>query len=273
MNNATSRLMQRGKRAALVDLGKFLVLVALLAWFVARGTEQLGYNWQWYRIPRFLYYFENGSLHAGLLLQGLEVTLRITGAAFVLAFVFGLVTAMFRLSSSFMANVLARFYLETIRNTPLLIQLFFAYFVVGPILGMSGFWASVLALSLFEGAYASEIFRAGIASIDDGQWEAAESLGGGTWFTYREVILPQAVPRIVPPLASQAVSLVKDSALVSTVAVYDLTMQGQSIVSDTFLTFEVWFTVAAIYLVLTLGLSGLISLIDKRLKGDWNHSV
>ncbi|MGE4292493.1 MAG: amino acid ABC transporter permease [Desulfovibrio sp.] len=273
MNHSTSRLLQRGKRTAFLDLAKFLALAGLLAWFVARGTEQLGYNWQWYRIPRFLYVHDAGGWHAGLLLQGLGVTLEITGAAFVLAFFFGLVAAMFRLSSSFLANALARFYLETIRNTPLLIQLFFAYFVLGPVLGLSGFWASVLALSLFEGAYASEIFRAGIVSIDDGQWEAAESLGGGSWFTYREVILPQAVPRIIPPLASQAVSLVKDSALVSTVAVYDLTMQGQSIVSDTFLTFEVWFTVAAIYLVLTLSLSGLISLIDKRLKGDWNHAV
>lgn len=273
MNNTTSRLLQRGKRTAAIDLLKFLVLASLLAWFVARGTEQLGYNWQWYRIPQYLFSYDNGAFHFGLLLRGLGVTLQITGAAFVLAFLFGLITAVLRLSNSFVATALARFYLETIRNTPLLIQLFFAYFVLAPILGMNGFWAAVLALSLFEGAYASELFRAGITSIDDGQWEAAESLGGNSWFTYREVILPQAIPRIIPPLASQAVSLVKDSALVSTVAVYDLTMQGQSVVSDTFLTFEIWFTVAIIYLFLTLSLTGLISLIDKRLKGDWNHAL
>lgn len=273
MNVSALKPQRPDGRAALLDLAKFLILAGALLWLVIHGSERLGYNWQWYRIPRYLFVRDAGGWHAGLLLQGLVVTLQITGAAFVLAFLFGLVTALLRLSSSLLGNVLARIYLESIRNTPLLIQLFFAYFVLAPLLDMSGFWASVLALSLFEGAYASEIFRAGILSIDDGQWEAAESLGGGSWFTYREVILPQAVPRIIPPLASQAVSLVKDSALVSTVAVYDLTMQGQSIVSDTFLTFEVWFTVAGIYLLLTLSLTFLISRIDRRLKGDWNHAL
>lgn len=267
MINTDSRFLQRGKRVAFFDFLKFLSLLAFLGWLLARGTDQLGYNWQWYRIPPFLFEWKDGVFHPGLLLQGLWVTLQITGAAFVLAFAFGLVTALFRLSSSFLAHALARFYLETIRNTPLLIQLFFTYFVLAPILGINGFWASVLALSLFEGAYASEIFRAGILSVDDGQWEAAQSLGGNLLFTYREVILPQAVPRIIPPLAGQAVSLVKDSALVSTVAVYDLTMQGQSIVSDTFLTFEVWFTVAAIYLAITLLLSALISFMNRTFNG------
>jgi polar amino acid transport system permease protein len=145
--------------------------------------------------------------------------------------------------------------LELIRNTPLLVQLFFIYFVFAPVLGIGRFTAGVLALSLFEGAYASEIFRAGIVSIDKGQWEAAHSLGLSAIHTYRYIILPQAIRRILPPLTSQAVSLIKDSALVSTVAIYDLTMQAQVIISETFLTFEVWFTVAAIYLVLTVVLS------------------
>ena len=273
MSQPAPHTFARNKRAVLPDVAKFLVLLGMLGWLLLRGTERLGYNWQWYRIPIYLFRVEDGSVIPGLLLQGLWLTLQITAASFVLAFLFGLTTALFRLSNSVIARALARFYLETIRNTPLLIQLFFAYFVLAPILGINGFWASVLALSLFEGAYASEILRAGISSIDDGQWEASASLGGGSWFTYREVVLPQALPRVIPPLASQAVSLVKDSALVSTVAVYDLTMQGQAIVSDTFLTFEVWFTVAAMYLSLTLLLSGLIALVEKRLKGDWNHSV
>jgi polar amino acid transport system permease protein len=150
---------------------------------------------------------------------------------------------------------LARGYLELIRNTPLLVQLFFIYFVLAPVMGIGRFVAGVLALSLFEGAYASEIFRAGIVSIDKGQWEASHSLGLSTIHTYRYIILPQAIRRILPPLTSQAVSLIKDSALVSTIAIYDLTMRAQVIISETFLTFEVWFTVAAIYLVLTVMLS------------------
>jgi polar amino acid transport system permease protein len=173
----------------------------------------------------------------------------------LLAALLGLVTALLRMSNSFVGRALARGYLELIRNTPLLVQLFFIYFVLAPVLGFGRFTAGVLALSLFEGAYASEIFRAGIVSIDRGQWEACHSLGLRAIDTYRYIILPQAIRRILPPLTSQAVSLIKDSALVSTIAIYDLTMRAQIIISETFLTFEVWFTVAAIYLVLTVMLS------------------
>ena len=121
-------------------------------------------------------------------------------------------------------------------------------------------------MSLFEGAYASEIFRAGIVSIHRGQWEAAYSIGLNTLSTYRFVVLPQAIRRIIPPLVSQAVSLIKDSALVSTIAIYDLTMQGQIIIAETYLVFELWFTVAAVYLVITTMLSLTVSYPEKRLK-------
>jgi polar amino acid transport system permease protein len=123
----------------------------------------------------------------------------------------------------------------------------------------------VLALSLFEGAYASEIFRAGIVSIQKGQWEAAYSLGLGGFDTYRRIILPQAFRRILPPLTSQGISLIKDSALVSIIAVYDLTMQGQVIIAETFLTFELWFTIAAMYLAITLTLSFLVNFLENHL--------
>lgn len=200
----------------------------------------------------------------GPLLEGLMVTFRISGVSLVLAFVLGLVTALFRLSNSFLARLLARGYLEIIRNTPLLVQLFFIYFVLGPILDIDRFTSAVLALSLFEGAYASEIFRAGIVSIHKGQWEAAHSLGLSTLETYRYIILPQALRRILPPLTGQAVSLIKDSALVSVIAVYDLTMRGQEIIAETYLAFEVWFTVAAMYLVVTVTLSTLVYIMEKR---------
>ena len=187
-------------------------------------------------------------------------------ASFVLAFTIGLVTALCRLSGSGLARMAARGYLELIRNTPLLVQLFFIYFVLSPIFGMSRFFSAVLALSLFEGAYASEIFRAGIVSIHKGQWEAAHSLGLSTWDAYRWIILPQAVRRVLPPLTSQAVSLVKDSALVSTIAVYDLTMRGQEIIAETYLAFELWFTIAAIYLTITVTLSSLVAVMEKRIR-------
>ena len=123
-----------------------------------------------------------------------------------------------------------------------------------------------MALSLFEGAYASEIFRAGIVSVHRGQWEAAFSIGLNNYQTYRLIILPQALRRILPPLTSQAVSLIKDSALVSTIAIYDLTMRAQTIIAETFLVFEIWFTVAAIYLTITLALSATVFYMEKRLE-------
>ena len=247
-----------------MDLLKFLALAGLLFWLAQRGVEGLSYNWQWYRLPSFFWTVENGSFRAGPFLSGLLVTFRITGLSLVLAIGLALVAALFRLSSSPVARLTARGYVELIRNTPLLIQIFFIYFVLAPILDMGGFTAAVLALALFEGAYASEILRSGIVSLDRGQWEAAASLGMGSFSTYRHVILPQAVPRVLPPLTGQAISLVKDSALVSTIAIYDLTMQGQAVVSETYLTFEVWFTIALVYLSITVSLSLAVRAMEKK---------
>jgi len=256
----------RLRRSPFIDVIMFLVVVVGLIWLMDRGTEQLGYNWHWNRVPKYILQFEDGELLFGPLMVGLMMTFRITAWGLVLATAFGLVTALFRLSSSFLARVVARGYLELIRNTPLLVQIFFLYFVLAPIFGFSRFFAGVLALSLFEGAYASEIFRAGIVSIQKGQWEASYSLGLGTFDTYRCVILPQAIRRILPPLTSQAISLIKDSALVSTIAIYDLTMQGRSIIADTFLTFEIWFTIAGMYLIITVALSFVVNIMENRLR-------
>ena len=256
------------KRPLVKDLIKYLVVLAAVTWMMINGTQQLGYHWQWYRVPQYIFSMADHRLAPGPLIQGLSLTIRITAVGLVSAFAIGLTAALMRLSRSLLARIIARGYLEIIRNTPLLVQLFFIYFVLGPVLDISGFTSAVLALSLFEGAYASEIFRAGIISIQKGQWEAAFSIGLNRLQTYRRVILPQALRRILPPLTSQAVSLIKDSALVSTIAIYDLTMQGQAIIAETFLVFEIWFTVAAIYLALTLALSISVFFMEQRLKID-----
>lgn len=244
-----------------LDLIKFCLLAGIIILGLVIGTERLGYHWQWYRVPRYLW-SEGG---AGPLLQGLWMTLRITAAGMVLALTVGVVTALFRLSDSLVARGAARAYLECIRNTPLLVQIFFVYFVIAPVIEINAFISAVLALSLFEGAYLSEIFRAGIVSIERGQWEAAYSLGMTRYATYCHVIIPQAVRRILPPLTGQVISLIKDSALVSTIAIYDLTMQGQAIVAETFLTFEIWFTVAALYFIMTASISYVVHRIEDRL--------
>ena len=248
----------------MVDVAAFLLVMAALTWITGTETSKLGYNWQWYRVPQYLFSYEEGKWVAGPLIDGLIVTFEITGASLVLALGLGLISALCRLSESYMARMIARAYLESIRNTPLLVQLFFIYFVMAPIFDLGRFASAVLALSLFEGAYASEIFRAGIVSIHKGQWEAAQSLGLSTFDTYRRIILPQAIRRILPPLTSQAISLVKDSALVSTIAIYDLTMRGREIISETFLAFEIWFTIAAIYLVINVSLSIVVSKMERK---------
>lgn len=242
-----------------MQLAAFLLLATGLVWGLKNGAENLGYIWQWSRVPRYLFNSGPDGWQFGLLLQGLGVTLEITLISLLLSFLAGLLSALMRLSASPVANMLARGYLELIRNTPLLIQIFIIYFVLAPILDLGRFSSAVLALSLFEGAYASEIIRAGILALPRGQWEAAAAIGLKRSQCYRLIILPQALRQMLPPLTSQGISLVKDSALVSTIAIYDLTMEGQQIIAETFLTFEVWLTVAALYLAVTLTLSLLVT--------------
>ena len=196
--------------------------------------------------PLFISPSPSRESRAGPLLVGLKITLAISLASLLLRSSVGLLTAVFRLSELLRrSRPGGNVYVETSRNTPLLIQIFFIYFVLGPVLGLDRMAAAILALSLFEGAYASEIFRSGIESVPKGQLEAARSIGLTTFATYRHIIIPQAVRTVLPPLTSQAISLIKDSALVSTIAIYDLTMQAQALVAESYLTFEIWFTVAA----------------------------
>ncbi len=253
-------------RSPYTDILQFICLLLVLTYLFSRGLENLGYNWQWYQVPPFILESTAEGLRAGPLLFGLGITLKISAISLILAFLIGLLTAVLRLSDLVMGRVIARCYLEVVRNTPLLIQIFFIYFVLGPVLGLDRFPAAVLALSLFEGAYASEIFRSGIVSVDRGQMEAAASLGLSRYQIFRLIVLPQAIRTILPPLTSQAISLIKDSALVSTIAIYDLTMQAQALISETFLTFEIWFTVAILYLVITMTLSFLVAFLENRLK-------
>ena len=243
------------------SVAAYVTTMVCVAWAVLHGAETMGYNWQWYRVPRFIL-LPDGT--PGPLLQGAGITLLVSGMGLVGAAVLALGTALLRLSGSVVGKAMARCYLEIVRNTPLLVQIFFVYFVLAPAVDLGRMTSAVLALSLFEGAYASEIIRAGILAIPKGQWEGALSLGMTRASVYRQVILPQALRNVLPPLTSQGVSLIKDSALVSTIAIYDLTMHGQAIVAETFLSFEIWFVVAAIYLLFTGTLSSLARLLENQ---------
>jgi polar amino acid transport system permease protein len=180
-----------------------------------------------------------------------------------------LLTAFLRLSDSIIARILARSYVELIRNTPLLVQIYLLYFVFGPVIGLDRFSTAVLALAIFQGAYTAEIFRAGLNSISSGQFEAAKSLGLPVYYTYKDVILPQVLQRTLPPLTNEVVSLIKNSSIVSVMAIFDLTTEGRNIVAETAMPFEIWFTVAAIYLLLTLSLSALAAWLERKLGAQW----
>lgn len=225
------------------------LMAALVWWFADTASEQ--YRWQWYRVWRYVGVWEDGSFRPGVLLEALGVTLQLTGASLMLALFSGGVMAAMRLSASPVAGALATMFLGVLRNTPLLMQLFVVYFAAAPVIGIGPFWAAVISLGLFEGAYMAEIFRAGVMAVPRGQWEAAMSLGMPVGMTARLVIIPQALRQALPALAGQMVSLIKDTSLVSAIAVADLTMRTRVVITDTFLSFELWLLSAAIYLVLT----------------------
>jgi len=203
--------------------------------------------------------------HLGPLMTGLWTTMWISAVSSLLALVIGLLTGLARISKNYTIGMLAVVYVEVIRGTPLLVQIFIAYFFVGTVFDLSRNVAGVGALALFAGAYVAEIVRAGIQSIPRGQMEAARSLGMTVTQAMMDVILPQAFKRILPPLSGQFISLIKDSSLVSVIAITDLTKSGREIITSTFATFEVWLVVAAMYLLVTSLLSQLVFYMERRL--------
>ncbi len=247
----------------------------------ASDTTIVVTNWlgdeQYYTVPNDLVTvavgdeIESGQLlaewdrwKAGLLLTGLLLTLQISFISIILGIIIGLVTGLARLSSNPAPKWLAIIYIELIRGTPLLVQIYIFYFFIGQVFKLSSFMAGVLALSFFAGAYIAEIIRAGIQSIHRGQMEAARSLGMSYYLSMRYIILPQAFKRILPPLAGQFISLIKDSSLVGVIALVELTRAGREIGTSTFNYFEVFFTVAALYLILTFSLSMVVQYLERR---------
>jgi polar amino acid transport system permease protein len=202
---------------------------------------------------------------AGPLIWGLLTTLWISLAAGALALVIGLFTGLCRLSSNPTLRDLSTVYVELVRGTPLLVQIFIFYFFIGTVLNLSREFAGVAALALFTGAYVAEIVRAGVQSVVKGQAEAARSLGLTGLQAMRYVVLPQAFKRVLPALAGQFISLVKDTSLVSVIAITELTKSGREAITTSFSTFEIWFCVAAMYLLINLPLSQIARRLERRL--------
>ncbi len=243
---------------------QYFVVIGLVVYSALSGANSMGYNWQWYRIPKYFYRFTEDGFEWGEMATGLAATVALSSTAFLLAVVMGLLIALLRLSGFVVGRAVAVGFLELVRNTPLLVLLYLFYYVLGPIFGLNRYSASILCLGVFHAALISEIFRAGINAVVIGQWEAAESIGMSKGQIYWYIILPQSIKLMLPPLTGEVVHMIKSSAIVSVIAVAELTTIGRNIISDTYMSFEIWFTIAAVYMVVTLTLSIFVSHLEKR---------
>ena len=211
----------------------------------------------------------------GLLLIGLWITLKISVIATILGVIIGIIGGLSRISSNPALKWTTIIYVEIIRGSPLLVQIIIWYFVLGTVINqllsayglgrLPALWYGVASLACFAGAYVTEIVRAGIQSIHRGQTEAARSLGMSYAQSMLHIILPQALRRILPPLAGQFISLIKDSSLLGVIAIRELTKAAREAVTASLQPFEVFFMLAALYLVLTFTLSMIVQRLEKRM--------
>ena len=262
-------------------------------WFRISGT--LNYKWQWDRIPNYILRWdeEDGRWVTNLLLQGLITTIRISIYASVLALILGTILGIARCAQNLAIRMLARTYLEFLRNIPPVVVIFIFYFflseqivaafnIEGWARGIAkqednGIWefffgdmrrfpsmiSGVMVLALFESAFVGEIVRAGIQSIPRGQREAARSIGMSWLDEMRFIVLPQAMRKVIPPMSNQFISLVKDSSIISLISVQELTYKTVELVSSTRMIFEAWLTTAALYFILCFGLSLLFRRLER----------
>ena len=214
----------------------------------------------------------NQTLHRAWTSKGVFLTLRSTILGFALALILGLVTGLMLVSRNPVTLAISKLYVELVRGIPLLVIILYAGFVIAPYIreatdgkiDLGGFSGAVIGLGFGYGAYLAEVFRAGIQSIHRGQMEAARSLGMTYFQAMQHIVLPQAFRVILPPLGNDFMAMLKDSSLISVVALPEILQQGRLWVSRTFRAFEGYNTVALFYLVMTLLLSLLVRLIERR---------
>jgi len=201
-----------------------------------------------------------------LLLEGTVVTLKLIVISLIIAMVIGLISGLMSTSLNRLLRLVATLYVDIIRGTPLLVQVYFIYFGLPVFLDMRipAMTAGIIAISLNAGAYISEIFRAGINSISNGQHEAARSLGLTRFQTMRLVVLPQATRRMIPTFVNQFIITIKDTSLLSAIGIAELTQSGEIIISSNFRAFEIWGVVGIFYLIIIVLLSRASRFIERR---------
>lgn len=273
-------------RPSALDAALLVLLGLGAAWLAFAAHRNLDYDWNWPLIGEYVLRLDpaTGAWRAGIILQGLAATIRLAVWTTLLALILGTAMGLCRSGRNLFLRLTSRAYVETVRNLPPLVLVFLFYFffsdqimsalgveravralpdsaagllswVLAPPAEFSRFASAVLTLALYEGAYITEIVRAGIQSVESGQCEAAASQGLSRRQTMRHIILPQALRRVVPPLAGQFISTIKDSAIVAVISVPELTFQGLQLMASTFRTFEVWIVILGLYLALCLVLS------------------
>jgi polar amino acid transport system permease protein len=215
------------------------------------------YHWDFYFLERYL----------PLLWKGVLVTLAYTVGTIFLGLVIGLLVGLGRLSKSKLINIPLIGFIEAFRCTPLLVQIVWFYYALPVLLGIQipATAAAVMTLSFYTAAFYAEIFRGGIVSIEQGQWDAGRALGLGPWHMMRKVILPQAIRRMIPPFVNQSITQLKNTSLVSTIAVPDLLYQGTLITADTYRPLEVYTVVALIYFAMLFPSTLLAQAYERRL--------
>ena len=277
---------RRKPRLKPVDIAVFAALVAAVFYVAYRVDSVLEYRWDWTVIPQFLYRWDEELQRwvPNLLMQGFVTTIRLALLSIVPAALLGALFGVLRTSGRLLPRLISRSYVELIRNIPPLVFIFIFYFFISsqllPILGVEDFVrgaspatrsslevlfgpsalipnviSGVLCLAMFQGAYMTEIVRAGIQSVPKTQREAGLSIGLSRWQLWRRVILPQAVRRVIPPLAGQFITLVKDSSILSLISIQELTFLAMETAVSTTRVFEVWITVAGLYFCLCYFLS------------------
>jgi polar amino acid transport system permease protein len=294
MNRASPPTPEK-RRLTRLDVVLFGGVTLLVLYAAYRIDDVLVYKWDWSRVLGFVvrYDEDTGTYVANLLLYGLATTLRLAVWATILASIIGVMMGYWRTCENLTVRIISRGYVELIRNLPPLVFIFIFYFFVSsqmfPAVGLdnlprdnwvvnstafrimfgdpqllSNFLAGVLCLALFEAAYITEIVRAGIQSIGKGQWEAARAIGLSHTNVLKDVILPQAVRKILPPLAGQFIALIKDSAIVSLISVQELTFLATEVAATTTKVFETWILVGLMYFILCYSFALLFSRLERR---------
>ncbi len=239
-------------------------ILLLLAVGIAFSFYDLGYTWEFSFLTD--YFWDSQSQQPGLILKGLWTTVYISFISIVLGCLLGVLVGLCLISKEPISRRAAVFYVDIFRNTPVLVQLYVVYFIVGTAIEMSPETAGILTLSLFCSAYVADIFRGTILEFEKGQIDAAKSMGLKPLQIASSVIAPQALRKMLPPLVGQFVSLVKDSSLVSVISVADLTKSAMNVVAVSFRSLETWFIIAMIYFFVNLVISSFGRYLEKRLR-------